>query len=79
VNTTALTILRLCVTAVITGLTAAQAYYPHEYWLTAVIAAMAAIGVSVVPAIGQTMVTITPPTTLTQMHATGPFTGDTKS
>lgn len=79
-NTSALTILRVAATAGITGLSAAFAYYPDQLWIPAVIAAMAAVGIHVIPAVGQTMVTINPPIgPHVIMPKNEPFTGDPNS
>jgi hypothetical protein len=78
VNATMLTIIRIVSTVAITGFTAAFAVYPHELWIPAVIAALGVLNTNIVPAIGQTMITINPPTALTQLHVSTrePFTGE---
>jgi hypothetical protein len=53
-----LTYLRLAVTGVIAALSAAVAYYPHQYWIPIVITGVGAIGVHAVPSISQTTQTI---------------------
>lgn len=74
-NNTVLSIIRISITAVITGLSAALAYYPHELWIPATIAALGAIGVHVIPSVNQpstsgTVIVNTPPV------SKPPFTGD---
>jgi hypothetical protein len=54
-NTKTLTITRTVATVIITGLTAAFAYYPHLLWIPSVIAAAATLGIHAIPSIGQTV------------------------
>ena len=54
------TAIRTAATVVVTGLTAAFGYYPHQLWIPAVIAAVSVLGVNVVPSIGQQPVSVPP-------------------
>lgn len=52
-SNTQLTLIRAVATAIITALAAIQPLYPSYTWITAVIAACAAVGIHVIPAISQ--------------------------
>jgi hypothetical protein len=69
-NTTVLTLVRLGVTALVAGLSDAMIYYPHQYWMPIVVTAAAAIGIHVIPSIGQA--SSNPPATTPKQP---PFTG----
>lgn len=71
-NQTALTLIRVAATAIITGLSAAFAYYPNQLWMPAVIAASSAIGIHVIPSVGE----VTRQPNPTVKRPTAPFTGE---
>jgi hypothetical protein len=62
-NTTALTMLRTGATVALSVLVALGNYYPAwDHWISVAVLAAAVVGIHVIPAVGQTMVTIQPPT-----------------
>jgi hypothetical protein len=76
-NSTALTMVRTGATIAISVLVALGNYYPSwDHWISIAVLSAALVGIHVIPAIGQTMVTIQPPV-MPEVHKTGtPFTGE---